>query len=164
MSKLAGTGQFRIARAGRGDYASVCRLLSLLDDVHRERVPWLFRETNGPPRSRDEYAGLIAGPDSTVLLARSPQVVGVALVLVRSTPDFPVFVPTKFGLIDNLVVAPEFRRHGVGRALAAAAVEWSKKRGATWLELGVYEFNDEARRFYEKLGYTTLTRKLVKSF
>jgi ribosomal protein S18 acetylase RimI-like enzyme len=164
MSKTVGTGQFRIVSAGRGDYASVCELLSLLDDVHRQRVPWLFRETDGPPRSREEYAGLIAGPDSSVLVAKNPRVVGVALVMLRSTPDFPVFVPTKFALIDNLVVAPECRRHGVGRALAAAAVEWAKKRGAAWLELGVYEFNDEARRFYEKLGYTTLTRKLVKTF
>jgi ribosomal protein S18 acetylase RimI-like enzyme len=164
MSKTVETEQFRIASAGRRDYASVCELLSLLDDVHRQRVPWLFRETNGPPRSREDYAGLIAGPDSTVLVAKSPRVVGVALVLLRSTPDFPVFVPAKFGLIDNLVVAPEFRRLGMGRALAAAAVEWAKKRGAAWLELGVYEFNDEARRFYEELGYTTLTRKLVKAF
>lgn len=140
------------------------RLLGELDELHRQRVPWLFRETTEPARSREEYAALIEGPDTTLLIAVAPEVVGVALVLLKTTPAFPVFVPAQFGLIDNLYVSPSYRRSGVGTALTRAAEEWARSRGGRWLELGVYEFNEGARAFYEELGYATVTRKLYKPF
>lgn len=138
------------------------RLLDALDQIHRERVPWLFRATNEPARTRQEYAELIEGPDSTLITAVAPQVIGVALVLLKSTPAFPVFVPARFAVVDNLVVESAWRRSGVGTALTRAAEDWARARGASWLELGVYEFNDSARAFYEALGYGPVTRKLHK--
>jgi ribosomal protein S18 acetylase RimI-like enzyme len=40
--------------------------------------------------------------------------------------------------------------------------EWAIARGATSLELNVYEFNETAISFYERLGYQTLSRKMSK--
>jgi hypothetical protein len=39
---------------------------------------------------------------------------------------------------------------------------WAVTRGATSMELNVYDFNQTAIDFYERLGYHTLTCKLSK--
>ena len=39
---------------------------------------------------------------------------------------------------------------------------WAIEKGATSIELNVYEFNETAISFYEKLGYRTLSRKMSK--
>jgi GNAT superfamily N-acetyltransferase len=51
---------------------------------------------------------------------------------------------------------------GEVRALTRAAERWAVGRGAKWLELGVYEFNAEARAFYQALGYSPVSTKLRK--
>ncbi len=40
--------------------------------------------------------------------------------------------------------------------------EWAIAKGATSIELNVYEFNETAISFYEGLGYQTLSRKMSK--
>jgi ribosomal protein S18 acetylase RimI-like enzyme len=40
--------------------------------------------------------------------------------------------------------------------------DWALTKGASSIELNVYEFNETAISFYEKLGYQTLSRKMSK--
>jgi diamine N-acetyltransferase len=40
--------------------------------------------------------------------------------------------------------------------------EWAIAKGATAIELNVYEFNKTAISFYQRLGYETLSRKMSK--
>lgn len=58
--------------------------------------------------------------------------------------------------ILNIAVAPDFRRQGVGRRLLDDIL--SHHRGECFLE--VRESNVAARRFYEKAGFQTITRRL----
>ncbi len=55
-----------------------------------------------------------------------------------------------------------FQYHGIGRRLMDEAQAWASARGATSIELNVYEFNEDAIAFYERLGYRTLSRKMSK--
>jgi ribosomal protein S18 acetylase RimI-like enzyme len=56
-------------------------------------------------------------------------------------------------LIDNLHVAPDHRREGVGRALMRRAGAWLvSSYGGRGVYLWVLEANTGAPRFYEKLG------------
>jgi diamine N-acetyltransferase len=154
--------EFVVRVASSADYEPACVLLDQLDELHRLRLPWLFRTPETQPRSRSYFEQLLTADDSSVLVAEAGDIVGIAIVLLRAAPEFPVFIPQHWGVLDNVVVAPSHRRRGVGRLLALAAETWASARGAAWLELGVYEFNTEARRFYESLGYLPLSSKLRK--
>jgi ribosomal protein S18 acetylase RimI-like enzyme len=56
-------------------------------------------------------------------------------------------------LVDNLHVAYEHQRSGIGRALMRRAAEWLAERHPdSGVYLGVLERNERAIRFYEALG------------
>ena len=61
----------------------------------------------------------------------------------------------------DLVVDPECRRQGVGRALMGAVKEWAKSRNAEFIELGVLAQNEGAIRLYENLGFRD-SRKIMQ--
>jgi GNAT superfamily N-acetyltransferase len=63
--------------------------------------------------------------------------------------------------IDEIVVRPDRRRQGVASALLDAALAWARDQaGVTAVDLTVWEFNNEARAFYEAHGFETLVRHL----
>ena len=56
-------------------------------------------------------------------------------------------------LLDHLVVAPESRRRGVGRALVAHAIEQARAAGASRIDLTAGESKPAGRALYESLGF-----------
>ena len=55
--------------------------------------------------------------------------------------------------VEGLVVSPEARRRGVGRALMAAAEEWAERQGARAVRLRSAATRADAHAFYGALGY-----------
>jgi ribosomal protein S18 acetylase RimI-like enzyme len=56
------------------------------------------------------------------------------------------------GWVYYLAVAPDHRRHGLGRTLMHAAEAWLRARGAPKIQLMVRDDNHAALGFYEALG------------
>jgi ribosomal-protein-alanine N-acetyltransferase len=61
--------------------------------------------------------------------------------------------------IENIVVAQERRRHGVGGALVQEMLQKALQAGATAVSLEVRESNRPARVLYEKLGFSEAGRR-----
>jgi diamine N-acetyltransferase len=156
------THEATIRRARFDDYAQACRLNDAVDELHRNRLPWMFKKPDDQPRSEAYFANLLNREDSAVFVADAGRVVGIAFGLLRSAPELSVFRRQRWGVLDELVVDPTWRRRGIGKRLTHALEEWALESGAAWTELNVYEFNTEARRFYEALGYLPLSTKLRK--
>jgi putative acetyltransferase len=53
----------------------------------------------------------------------------------------------------GLMVAAEYRRRGIGRALLDRTVDWSRAAGVRKLELHVFPWNDAAIALYESYGF-----------
>jgi ribosomal protein S18 acetylase RimI-like enzyme len=156
---------FIVRAASLSDYDGMRALLATVDELHRLNVPWLFRTPSAEPRSKEFFARLLSSEGSTVLVAEvRDELVGVATALLRSAPDFAVFVTQQWGVLDNIAVSESWRRQGVGTSLTRHAERWAESRGASWIELGVFEFNADARAFYRALGYAPISTKLRKSF
>jgi len=50
-------------------------------------------------------------------------------------------------------VTPDWRQRGIGRAVSQAVVAWARERAATAVLLSVSDWNDDARRVYESIGF-----------
>jgi GNAT superfamily N-acetyltransferase len=64
--------------------------------------------------------------------------------------------------ITTLVVGEEFRSGGVGAALVRACESAAAAAGCTRIEVTSNVRRHAAHRFYERLGYTTESRHLMK--
>jgi GNAT superfamily N-acetyltransferase len=148
----------------REDYESVRALSAVLDELHRERAPWMFQRPYQEPRPAEQLEHQIATSHGALLVAdEDNEVIGYVLILMRDAPELPIFIRQRWGVIDGLVVAPERRRRGVATELMRAAEGWIKSAGASWLELSVYDVNEEARAFYEASGYAPMIHRLRKA-
>src|ERR1044072_8309642 len=59
-----------------------------------------------------------------------------------------------WALVENVVVDPQWRRRGIGKALLKHAVRVADDAGCFKLQLTSSNHRDEAHRFYERLGFT----------
>lgn len=59
-------------------------------------------------------------------------------------------------MLDELYVAPGHRGQGIGTQLMAAVLAEIQKRGAGELQINVDEVDVDARRFYERHGFTNI--------
>lgn len=156
---------FIVRTATLDDYDSMCALLDEVDELHRVNVPWMFHKPSTEPRSREFFGQLHDSNDAAVLVADAAgHLVGVATALMKSSPNFALFITQTWGVLDSIAVSKSWRRRGVGTALTRHAERWVQNRGGNWIELGVYEFNDDARSFYRALGYSPVSTKLRKPF
>ena len=55
--------------------------------------------------------------------------------------------------LAELYVVPDRRDEGIGGAIMATAMDLSRERGATDMQIGVDEPDVDTRRFYERLGF-----------
>lgn len=127
--------------------AEAVTVARLLDAFNREyRTP-----TPGPAVLATRLRRLLAGTEVIVLLAGDPAL-AVALVTLRPT----VWYEGPVALLDELYVVPVLRGRGLGSALLRAAEAITRQRGGGLLEINVDGQDLDARRFYERHGYTTI--------
>jgi len=95
-------------------------------------------------------AGLFgARPYAEALLAEEDgQAIGFALFY----HNFSTFLARPGMYLEDLFLLPDHRGRGVGRALLAHLARIAVERGCGRLEWAVLNWNQEAVRFYERLG------------
>lgn len=98
-------------------------------------------------------ANLAADPDERLVVATIEDQVVAALQLTRA-PVSPLalesVVHTSF-----LLVEPEHRKHGVGRALMEAAVQWAEEKDVHQIT-AITDADRDTNRFFVRLGMSTL--------
>lgn len=110
-------------------------------------------EFGDPSPGRDALAArlkdLLASESTLALLAGEPAV-GFALLTLRSN----VWYDAPVALLDELYVVPVSRGQGVGSALLEACCGHLRSRGVRLMEINVDGENADARRFYERHGFS----------
>ena len=172
MTDRSGAGYF-IRPARLEDYDGIQPLAEHMDSLHRQHLPDRFLRQEGPPRSREYIAGLIADKSTFLAVAESlsvgrpaasnSQLLGVINAGLTQTPDIPVKVRRVFLKIRGIVVLPEVRRKGIGRALVQEASGWAGRHGAVEVQLSVYDYNPGAMEFFQGLGFAPLSHRLYRS-
>ena len=159
----------KIRLAHRQDLPALCRLYHELHTLPVQGVPDRWQRLDdfdyfGPSWLSVTQAKLLDAVNLALWVAEvNGQVVGLAEVYLRADEQAAQRIAYRYGYLQWLVVAKPWRGLGIGRQLLAAAEEWSRSQGATELRLESWEVDQGPLGFYERQGYRTLRRTLVRT-
>lgn len=137
---------WRVRQATLSDADALIELLRQLFAIERDFRFDADRQRRGLRLLLDDTGGAV------VFAAESAgRVVGMCSVqtTISTAEGGPV------GLLEDLVVAADFRSRGIGTALLNAADEWARVRRLCRLQLLADRTNAPALRFYERQGWAT---------
>lgn len=106
----------------------------------------------------DALAGRTEG--ATLLIAEDAQ--GTPLGFIHLSGERDYYLQQTCGHVGDIVVAPEARGQGVGRALLSAGERWARGCGFRLLTLNVFVQNRGPQALYEELGFSAEAIKYVK--
>ena len=136
-------------------YDPVVILAADLAALPRE-VPPVTAFAHWPPLAiaRDIWAENGIGPARQAILDRAGTPKSAVLGRSRDRAAGAAFVAIhdRIAMLHALVVAPDFRRQGLARAIMAEACRWAATEGATRLSLVVTKANTAALALYRDLG------------
>ncbi|MDZ5473062.1 GNAT family N-acetyltransferase [Bacillus sp. 31A1R] len=142
------------------DYAYVNEIVKEGHDEHAEALPHIFQKVV-PVMPISYFKELLDEKDCDILIAvEEGEIVGFAVMELKQSPPFDSMTPRIYAYMSDFGVKSNSQRKGIGTKLFQACVDWSKDKGATSLDLNVWEFNNRAISFYESFGLETVSRKM----
>ena len=141
-----------IYQANSSHIPGLIRLLYQVGDVHHRIRPDLFR-SGAIKYTETDLEALLAEESSPVFVAEEGgSVLGYCFCQLREYRGSTVLTDRKEIYIDDLCVEEACRGRGIARALYGYVTDWAKEIGCTYVTLNVWQGNDNAMKFYEKMG------------
>ena len=137
----------RVRRAVPGDAAA---LVALAEEVGSEEGRWILAaETWRSVGDERRYLRTVQRhPNAAVFVAEEDGRIAARLSISRDPH------PSSRHVADlGLMVATDYRRRGIGRALLEEAVAWARAFGVRKIELHVFPWNEPALALYESYGF-----------
>ena len=149
-----------VRRATASDAESVSRLNRHVQQLHADALPQFFKPP-GDGVGAQVFAEIIARPDTYVFVGYADgEPVGYVAAQVIHRPEHPFCYAVDLVLVDQLAVAPGHRGKGYGARLLREVVALAEVEGIRRIELSVYAFNADARRFFAGQGFTVFTERM----
>jgi ribosomal protein S18 acetylase RimI-like enzyme len=150
----------KIRDAQFSDYEPILALYTEELAYHVELVPEIFQMAE-PVMTKEWYKQQLDNAAVMLTIAEvDEQIVGAIQVMLHNSPNDPIFKKRKYAHIEDIVVAGNYRKQGIGRILMESARKWAKANGTSALELWVWRGNENAIGFYQKLGYRIVRHSL----
>ncbi len=151
-----------ISKAVPGDAAAMGRLHAIVHNLHVENLAGHFKTVDVHHLVEVSRATLEL-PNAYAVVARiDGEVVGFAVGVMRGAPESMFAKETKYLYLDRIAVDPAFRRKGIGRRLVQALLDHARQAGLSQVVLDTWEFNDEARSFFESMGFEPQMERLAR--
>lgn len=143
-----------IRRAEISDIPNILRLLQQVCNVHQAIRPEIFKR-DGVKYTESDLCELLQDETRPVWCAvDGERFLGYCFCQWQEYHDSSVSTDRRELYIDDLCVDEAVRGRGVATALFRHVTEAARASGTDFITLNVWQGNDSALRFYEKMGMT----------
>ncbi len=154
-----------IRQANQNDLEQLTKLYGEFHEFHARRLPdrIVRSDRSRIPELHTAIQKIIADEHAAIFVAEvSGQLVGLAEVYLREDVPNSLKLPYTYGHLQSMVVTEAYRGSGIGTRILEAVEKWTKENDAAEIRLDTWEFAEGPLGFYEKRGYRTLRRMLVR--
>ncbi len=154
----------RIREATVADLPTIVSLNREVQTMHSGAFPEIFGDPSDEEMV-DAFGADMGGPDSHWLVAveEEQQTIGYLNAEFQQRDETWCSVSRRICYLGGIVVAPEFRRRGIAKALLNALKQQAAARDIGQIELDVWAFNDESRKAFASLGFQPLMHRMRTS-
>ncbi len=141
-----------IRRAENRDVDGINRLLCQVLTIHHEGRPDIFKK--GVKKYTDgELIEIIGNEEKPIFVAEeNGEVLGYAFCIFKQNINHNILTDIKTLYIDDLCVDETTRGKHIGKKLYEHVVGFAKSKNCYNVTLNVWACNQNALRFYEKMG------------
>lgn len=149
-----------IRKASATDLEAIVALSGFVLRQHADALPDLFKVPTESQKARDAFQEFLADSTSLMLLAEEEVAAGYLWAQFQDRPESWAQLGQRLLYIQHMAIAPQFRRKGVGSLLLTRAIDIARQEGIKRIELDVWSFNSDARRFYATHGFEVINEKM----
>ena len=129
-----------------------------VNELHVKGKPEIFKP-GFPEELRDYIYEVFRDPRKRILVCeRGGEICAFAVLNHVTRPETPFMAERDYLDIDELCVDESCRRQGIAAEMIAFIRGWAGGEGFDRIELNMWEFNADALRFYETVGFETYRR------
>jgi GNAT superfamily N-acetyltransferase len=148
-------GRGGIRRASLRDLDQLTALWRAINAHHSHLDPLFTERSEAAAEARELVRAQLADADTAIFVSeRGGELVGFCSVRIDRAP--PILIEVERAQVTDLFVVESLRRHGLGRALVAAALDWVRARRVERVEVRVASGNPEGQAFWRALGFKDL--------
>ena len=141
------------------DIPRIMELLKVVHKVHSDARPDIF--VPGTTKySAAQVQEILTNPALPVIVARDNGVVVGYAMCKLLTPEYLRGERTHSLYIDDICVDAACRGKGVGGKLCNAAKQYAREHNCYNITLNVWELNEGAKKFYQRMGLVPLRTTL----
>ncbi len=108
-----------------------------------------------------DLQALVDNSDSQLLVAVADESI-LACGYAQMRDAKPIYHHQQVAYVGFLYVAPDARGRGMVQHIIDELTEWSRSKGLSHIELGVYTDNTGAIAAYERAGFKSIAQTMVK--
>ena len=150
-----------IRKAKSSDLTAISKLNDHVQTMHADNLPHLFKQATDDTHFCDWFKGLFEDPSSYVVVAvESENIVGYLYASEKKVDDSWVTKSHRSFHLEHIAVNPYNQKKGYGKGLIEAFKNEAERREIDDLTLEVWNFNDEARRCFSRMGFTPTSFKM----
>lgn len=142
-----------VRKAEEKDIDRILSLLKQVLEIHAAIRPDIF--VSGTTKyTKEELKMIFTNEETPVFVAadRNDTVLGYVFCMLQVAKNYTNMKDRKTLYIDDLCVDQNHQGKHIGTTLYDYVIEYAKKQNCNDVTLNVWEGNDKARLFYEKIG------------
>lgn len=151
-----------IRDGNKDDFQAISNLIMEVHNLHQENRPDVYNKVD-TVLEPEEFQEFLDSDDYKMFVVEdtdNKELAAYCGIKFTTTPNMSILVKRKIAYIDDLTINAAYKRKGLGKMLFNHSVEYAKSQGAHAVELMLWEFNQDASAFYEKMGMKTKNKKM----
>jgi len=147
-----------IRTANIKDIDKILSLDKQVFELHiKARPDWI----NKNPQNNDYIKNIIESKNGKIYVAENEnEIIGYCIINICESKNHYIKHDMTNIEIENMGIDEKYRKKGIGKKLFEEVKKYAMEINAKFIELSVWEFNQNAKKFYEHMGMKTRINKM----